>query len=117
MVNVSSIVWATGYKPDFSWIDPDITDKENGWPVTKKGVSVHIPGMYFMGMIFQYGLTSGLVGGVGRDAAVYCEEDSTQEKLTRSKKVVQSCSHAVVQSCSLQFCSSAVLRLLAFILH
>jgi putative flavoprotein involved in K+ transport len=25
--------------------------------------------MYFIGMIFQYGLTSGLIGGVGRDAA------------------------------------------------
>ena len=69
VINATSIVWATGYKPDFSWIDLDITDKENGWPVTKMGVSEHIPGMYFMGMIFQYGLTSGLVGGVGRDAA------------------------------------------------
>jgi putative flavoprotein involved in K+ transport len=69
VINAASIVWATGYKPDFSWIGLDITDKENGWPVTKMGVSEHIPGMYFMGMIFQYGLTSGLVGGVGRDAA------------------------------------------------
>jgi len=69
VLNVSSLVWATGYRPDFSWIEPDITDKENGWPVTKKGVSERVPGLYFMGMIFQYGLTSGLVGGVGRDAA------------------------------------------------
>jgi putative flavoprotein involved in K+ transport len=28
-----------------------------------------IPGLYFVGMPFQYGLTSGLIGGVGRDAA------------------------------------------------
>jgi putative flavoprotein involved in K+ transport len=69
VINVSSIVWATGYKPDFSWIDLDITDKESGWPHTKMGVSPDIKGMYFMGMLFQYGLTSGLVGGVGRDAA------------------------------------------------
>ena len=68
IVEVSSIVWATGYKPDFSWIDPDITDG-TGWPVTKKGLSTTVEGMYFMGMLFQYGLTSGLVGGVGRDAA------------------------------------------------
>ncbi|HBH58038.1 MAG TPA: portal protein, partial [Arthrobacter bacterium] len=27
-----------------------------------------IPGLYFVGMPFQYALTSGLVGGVGRDA-------------------------------------------------
>lgn len=69
VIKVASIVWATGYKPDFSWIDFDITDKENGWPITKMGVSPDVKGMYFMGMLFQYGLTSGLVGGVGRDAA------------------------------------------------
>lgn len=68
-LNVSSIIWATGYRPDFSWIDFNISDGESGWPLTKKGVSQDIPGLYFMGMLFQYGLTSGLVGGVGRDAA------------------------------------------------
>lgn len=66
---VSSIVWATGFKPDFSWIDLKITDENNGWPKTNRGVSTEIEGMCFIGMLFQYGLTSGLVGGVGRDAA------------------------------------------------
>jgi putative flavoprotein involved in K+ transport len=68
-VIVSSIVWATGFKPDFSWIDLKVTDENNGWPVTNRGVSPGIEGLYFIGMLFQYGLTSGLVGGVGRDAA------------------------------------------------
>ena len=66
---ISSIVWATGFKPDFSWIDLKVTDEKNGWPITKRGVSTEVNGMYFIGMLFQYGLTSGLVGGVGRDAA------------------------------------------------
>jgi putative flavoprotein involved in K+ transport len=69
MVKVSSIVWATGYKPDFSWIGLKVTDEKNGWPMTKRGVSIEVKGMYFIGMLFQYGLTSGLIGGVGRDAA------------------------------------------------
>jgi len=69
VVTVSSIVWATGFKPDFSWIDLKVTYEKNGWPITKRGVSSEIEGMYFIGMLFQYGLTSGLVGGVGRDAA------------------------------------------------
>lgn len=68
IISVDSIVWATGYKPDFSWIDLDITDK-TGWPVTNQGISQKVKNMYFVGMLFQYGLTSGLVGGVGRDAA------------------------------------------------
>ena len=68
VMDVSSIVWATGFKPDFSWIDLDVTD-ETGWPKTHRGISQVAPGLYFVGMPFQFGLTSGLVGGVGRDAA------------------------------------------------
>jgi len=69
IIKVKSIIWATGYRPDFSWIGMvDVTD-ETGWPVTDRGVSPVKKGLYFMGMPFQFGLTSGLVGGVGRDAA------------------------------------------------
>ena len=66
-LKVSTIIWATGFKPDFSWIKMKVTD-ETGWPVTKRGVSSYYNNLYFVGMPFQYGLTSGLVGGVGRDA-------------------------------------------------
>lgn len=68
VLNVASVIWATGYKPDFSWIEMDITD-ESGWPKTKRGISETNKGLFFVGMPFQFGLTSGLVGGVGRDAA------------------------------------------------
>jgi putative flavoprotein involved in K+ transport len=67
VLNVSSIIWATGYRPDFSWVEMNITD-ESGWPMTKRGISSTNNGLYFIGMPFQFGLTSGLVGGVGRDA-------------------------------------------------
>ncbi len=68
ILNVASVVWATGYKPDFSWIKLDASEA-NGWPKTYRGISKEFEGLYFVGMIFQFGLTSGLVGGVGRDAA------------------------------------------------
>lgn len=66
-LTVASIVWATGYRPDFSWIKFEVTDN-TGWPKNKRGVSSEYRGLYFVGMVFQFGLTSGLVGGVGRDA-------------------------------------------------
>jgi len=69
VVNVPSIIWATGFKPDFSWIDLKVTYDKNGWPVTNRGISIEIIGMYFIGMLFQYSRTSSLVGGVGTDAA------------------------------------------------
>jgi len=68
VLSVSSIVWATGYRPDFSWIKFDVTN-EHGWPKNVRGISKEFRGLYFVGMVFQFGLTSGLVGGVGRDAA------------------------------------------------
>jgi putative flavoprotein involved in K+ transport len=79
IVSVESIVWATGYKPDFFWIKIDTTD-DNGWPVTKRGVSEKSKGLYFIGMLFQFGLTSGLVGGVGRDAAFVVNHLLNQKK-------------------------------------
>jgi putative flavoprotein involved in K+ transport len=66
---VAAVIWCTGYRPDFGWLDiPGITI-ENGWPLTKRGVSTVVQGLYFVGIPFQFGLSSGLVGGVGRDAA------------------------------------------------
>ncbi len=68
VMSVASIVWATGYRPDYSWIKFEVTD-DSGWPVAHRGISERFRGLYFVGMVFQFGLTSGLVGGVGRDAA------------------------------------------------
>ena len=73
VISVSSIVWSTGYKPDFSWLNLDAIDK-SGWPDAQRGISNKINGLYFVGMLFQFGLTSGLVGGVGRDAAFVVEQ-------------------------------------------
>ena len=66
-IKVSNIIWSTGYKLDFSWITPSVTNG-TGWPLMKRGVSETVEGLFFVGMLFQYGLTSGLIGGVGRDA-------------------------------------------------
>jgi putative flavoprotein involved in K+ transport len=74
--DVATIIWATGYKPDFSWIEADITDN-NGWPKGKRGISNTCKGLFFIGMPFQFGLTSGLVGGVGRDAEYISKQITT----------------------------------------
>ncbi|MCV9993731.1 NAD(P)/FAD-dependent oxidoreductase [Paeniglutamicibacter sp. ZC-3] len=66
-VEASTIIWATGYHPDYSWIDGLGTD-ENGYPFHRRGVSTEFAGLGFLGIPFQYGLTSGIIGGAGRDA-------------------------------------------------
>jgi putative flavoprotein involved in K+ transport len=67
-IEARTVLWATGYRPDFSWIDGIVVD-DHGWPITRRGLAEEVPGLYFLGLPFQYALTSGLIGGVGRDAA------------------------------------------------
>lgn len=73
VIACNTIIWATGFRPDFSWIKPDVTDG-SGWPATYRGVSSLCPNLFFVGMAFQYSLASGIIGGVGRDAAYVAKE-------------------------------------------
>jgi len=67
VLEVSNVIWCTGYTPDFSWIDPALPTR-HGLPNHDRGIVESIPGLYFMGLLFQYSLSSVLLGGVGRDA-------------------------------------------------
>ena len=67
VLEVANVVWCTGYRPDFSWIDLPVTD-DDGQPRHDRGVVAGQPGLYFVGLFFQSAVSSALVGGVGRDA-------------------------------------------------
>jgi putative flavoprotein involved in K+ transport len=67
VVEAANLVWCTGFRHDFSWIDlPVIGD--DGWPLETRGVVPSSPGLYFAGLAFQYAFASMLIGGAGRDA-------------------------------------------------
>ncbi len=66
-ISVNCIIWATGFKPDYHWVNLPIFDSD-GYPIHSKGVVPSIPGLYFIGLPFQSGLSSSLLGGVGKDA-------------------------------------------------
>ncbi len=77
---VSSIVWATGYTPNYSFIDiPGCVDGQ-GYPAAERGVSSAAEGLYFVGSTFQYGLTSTWMSGVGRDAEFVCRSIANRPK-------------------------------------
>ncbi|HSM59123.1 MAG TPA: NAD(P)/FAD-dependent oxidoreductase [Candidatus Sulfomarinibacteraceae bacterium] len=66
VLDVANVVWCTGYRPGFSWINlPIHGDKE---PKHERGVVPGYPGLYFVGLHFQYALSSAMIHGVGRDA-------------------------------------------------
>ena len=66
-VGITTVIWATGYKFDFSMVKLPIFD-EDGYPVQKHGVTDY-PGLYFVGLPFLHTGKSGLLSGVGADAA------------------------------------------------
>jgi putative flavoprotein involved in K+ transport len=67
VLDVANVVWCTGYRQDLSFIQPSPLG-EDGWPRDDGGVMTDLPGLYFMGLLFQRGFYSMLVGGAGRDA-------------------------------------------------
>ena len=63
---INTIIWATGYGWDYSWIRLPILD-EFGYPVQERGVT-DFPGLYLVGLHFLHTRKSGLFLGVGEDA-------------------------------------------------
>ena len=68
VLDVANVVWATGYRPDYDFIAAPIVG-DDGWPIEERGVSPTVPGLYFLGVPFQFAFNSMLVAGAGRDAA------------------------------------------------
>lgn len=66
-LEVASVVWATGFKPDFDWIELPIFGKD-GYPLQHRGVVDGAPGLYFLGLPFQHTFLSETIGGVNKDA-------------------------------------------------
>ena len=64
---ISTIIWASGYKLDFGWVQIPVFDQA-GYPVHQRGVTA-FPGLYFLGLHWLYKRKSALLYGVGEDAA------------------------------------------------
>ncbi|HEY5519478.1 MAG TPA: NAD(P)-binding domain-containing protein [Candidatus Limnocylindrales bacterium] len=63
---IRTVLWGTGFRLDFSWIDLDL-EQSDGYPKQTQGVSPH-DGLYFMGLQLMHTRKSGLIFGVGEDA-------------------------------------------------
>ena len=63
---IKTILWATGFRPDFSWLDVPVFDHKGR--IRHDGGIVDAPGMYLMGMQFLRRRKSALIDGAGDDA-------------------------------------------------
>jgi putative flavoprotein involved in K+ transport len=68
---IAAIVWATGFRRDFAWIDAPVFDGR-GEPIHRRGVT-GCAGLYFLGLPWLHKLKSSVLCGVGDDAAHLAE--------------------------------------------
>jgi len=67
-LDVSNVIWCTGFNSGFSWIDLPVFDAD-GDAKHESGVVTSEPGLYFVGLKFLHAASSSAIHGVGRDAA------------------------------------------------
>jgi putative flavoprotein involved in K+ transport len=87
VLEVASVVWATGFKPDFGWVELPILGQD-GYPLQHRGVVTSAPGLYFIGLPFQHTFASAVIGGVGKDARYIAEhiaEQPTELSVSRDR--------------------------------
>jgi putative flavoprotein involved in K+ transport len=70
-LEIDAVIWATGYRPDYSWIKLPIFD-EDGCLCHRRGVT-GVPGLSFLGLTWQHTRGSALIGWVKDDAEFIAE--------------------------------------------
>ena len=71
-LDVDAVIWATGYRPNHSWIKLPVADP-NGGVRHRRGVT-DVPGLYFLGLSWQHTRGSALLGSVKHDAEFIAEQ-------------------------------------------
>lgn len=83
--DVNTVIWAVGYRFDFSWIQAPVLD-DAGYPIAPGGITA-CPGLYFMGLNWMTWRKSGIIYGVGDDA-LSVAEDIARRRVARSGTAV-----------------------------
>ncbi|HYT79389.1 MAG TPA: portal protein, partial [Actinomycetota bacterium] len=78
VLDVSNVIWCTGFRGAFGWIDLPIFG-EDGRPQQERGLVPGAPGICFVGLEFQYAATSDVLVGVSRDAEYVAKHISKRQ--------------------------------------
>jgi putative flavoprotein involved in K+ transport len=80
-LEVDAVIWATGYRPDYSWIKLPIFD-EDGRVRHRRGIT-DVSGLYFLGLTWQYTRGSALIGFIKDDAEFIAQEVAEHRRTKR----------------------------------
>lgn len=83
VLDVKNVVWCTGFRNDFGWIDLPVFDAD-GQPRHHRGVVESEPGLYFLGLVFQYSASSDVLPGRGRDARYIAKHLAARQREQRA---------------------------------
>ena len=83
-LEVDVVIWATGYRTDHSWITPSAT-RDQGPLRHRRGVT-ELPGLYFLGLEWQYTRGSALLGWVKDDAAFIADRIEARAELREAPR-------------------------------
>ncbi|MEX2204055.1 MAG: hypothetical protein WD965_08190 [Actinomycetota bacterium] len=83
VLDVANVIWCTGFRHDLSWIELPIFG-EDGELEHERGVVKTHPGLYFVGLPFQYAASSDVLPGVGRDAGYVVKHLASRDRHGRS---------------------------------
>jgi putative flavoprotein involved in K+ transport len=97
-LNVDAVIWATGYRPDYSWLDVPVTDGESR-VCHRRGVT-DLPGLYFLGLYWQWTRGSALIGWVRDDAEYIAQQIEKYERNSVSASAVDVGSRAEASTAS-----------------
>ncbi|WP_371542531.1 MSMEG_0569 family flavin-dependent oxidoreductase [Streptomyces sp. NBC_00554] len=76
---ITSVIWSTGFTRDHRWIEIPVFDGR-GYPMHWRGVT-STPGLYFLGLPWQYSWGSGRFEAVGRDAEFLADHIDASRRL------------------------------------
>jgi putative flavoprotein involved in K+ transport len=87
VLDVANVVWCTGFQTDFRWIEFPVFD-DDGQPLHYRGVVESEPGLYFLGLVFLYSISSDVLPNRGRDAKYIA-------KHIEARKTIRPTAHAL----------------------
>jgi putative flavoprotein involved in K+ transport len=85
VLDVANVIWCTGFREEWPWIDIPVFGID-GRPVQYRGVVSDAPGLYFVGVRFQYAAASDVLPGVGRDAEYVAKQIASRHTSRRAAR-------------------------------
>ena len=86
-LEVDAVIWATGYRPDHTWIQLPVMNPE-GRVSHRRGVT-DVPGLYFLGLSWQHTRGSALIGWVGDDAEFIAQQIAARAEVPATTSVTE----------------------------